>query len=569
MLVLIVIVPALAVLVRAHPASAATWQPAFNQDFPDPFVLHANGVYYAYSTQVGLLNVPYVASTNGLQWSSPMGDAMPTLPSWGRFGTTWAPTVARNAAGQYVMFYAAMDAATGTECIGEAQSGSPVGPFVDESSSPVLCDAAHGGDIDPSIFVDPTTGQNYLIWKLNANVIGEPTSLWATTLSPNFTITGTPSDLLTDDQSWQGGNIEGPAMLEENGTYYVFYSGNDYNSANYAIGYATCASPLGPCTDNVNNPVIVSDGAMSGPGGPTLYLGPTGLELGFSAWDGTVGYGDGGSRAMYTASVTFHHGVPRFDPLQQASSDSSYWLFGANGDVDDFNAPSDGATAAAPLAPVVGDGSTPDGGGYWTVAADGAVDAYGDAANFGGMEGTPLNKSIVGMAATPDGGGYWLVASDGGVFTFGDATYDGSMGGLPLNQPIVGMAADAASGGYWLVAADGGIFSFDAPFFGSTGSIRLNRPIVGMAATPDGGGYWLVASDGGIFTFGDAPFYGSTGNIRLDKPVTGMAATPDGAGYWLVASDGGIFTFGDAGFAGSTGGSLNWAPMVGVAASPR
>ncbi len=565
----IVIVPALFVLTGADPASAATWQPALNRDFPDPAVLHVNGAYYAYSTQVVYLDVPYVTSTNGVQWSPSLGVAMPALPSWASFGATWAPTVARDAAGRYVMFYAALDAATGTECIGEADSASPTGPFIDADSGPVICDPAGGGDIDPYIFADPSTGQDYLIWKLNANIVGEPTSLWATTLSPNFTITGTPSQLLTDDQSWQAGNIEGPAMVEEDGTFYLFYSANDYNSANYAIGYATCTSPLGPCADSVNNPVIVSGGGMSGPGGPSLYFGPTGLEMGFSAWEGTVGYGAGGYRAMYTASVTFQHGVPHFDPLQQDHTESSYWVFGANGDVHDFNAPSDGSTPARPLAPVVGAASTPDGGGYWTVAADGAVNAYGDAQNFGGMEGTPLNRSIVGMAATPDGGGYWLVASDGGVFSFGDAPYDGSMGGVPLNRPIVGMAADAASGGYWLVAADGGIFSFDAPFFGSTGAIRLNEPIVGMASSPDSGGYWLVASDGGIFTFGDAPFYGSTGNIRLDKPVRGMAPTPDGSGYWLVASDGGIFTFGDAGFAGSTGGDLNGAPMVALAASLR
>jgi len=37
------------------------------------------------------------------------------------------------------------------------------------------------------------------------------------------------------------------------------------------------------------------------------------------------------------------------------------------------------------------------------------------------MGGQPLNKPIVGMAATPDGNGYWMVASDGGIFAFGDA----------------------------------------------------------------------------------------------------------------------------------------------------
>ena len=51
-----------------------------------------------------------------------------------------------------------------------------------------------------------------------------------------------------------------------------------------------------------------------------------------------------------------------------------------------------------------------------------------------------VERPIVGMAATPDGGGYWEVASDGGIFAFGDAQFHGSMGGEPLNKPVVGIA---------------------------------------------------------------------------------------------------------------------------------
>jgi hypothetical protein len=65
------------------------------------------------------------------------------------------------------------------------------------------------------------------------------------------------------------------------------------------------------------------------------------------------------------------------------------------------------------------------------------------------------------------GQGYWLVASDGGIFAFGDAPYDGSEGGQHLNEPVVGMGAPPKAPGYWLVAADGGVFAFDSPFFGS------------------------------------------------------------------------------------------------------
>jgi hypothetical protein len=78
--------------------------------------------------------------------------------------------------------------------------------------------------------------------------------------------------------------------------------------------------------------------------------------------------------------------------------------------------------------------------GYWEVASDGGIFAFGDAQYYGSEGGQPLNKPILSMAATPDGKGYWEVASDGGIFAFGDAQYYGSMGGQPLNKPILGMA---------------------------------------------------------------------------------------------------------------------------------
>jgi hypothetical protein len=218
--------------------------------------------------------------------------------------------------------------------------------------------------------------------------------------------------------------------------------------------------------------------------------------------------------------------------------------------------------------PIVGMAPTSNGHGYWNVASDGGLFAFGNAAFHGSMGGQPLNRPVVGMAATPDGGGYWEVASDGGLFAFGDAGFYGSTGNLVLNRPVVGMAATPDGHGYWLVASDGGLFAFgDAGFYGSTGNLVLNRPVVGMAATRDGHGYWLVASDGGVFAFGDAVFYGSTGNLVLNRPVVGLAATPSGHGYWFVASDGGLFAYGDARFFGSMGGQPLNLPVVGMAAN--
>jgi len=249
-----------------------------------------------------------------------------------------------------------------------------------------------------------------------------------------------------------------------------------------------------------------------------------------------------------------------------------YWEVASDGGVFAFgSAGFFGSTGALRLArPVVGMASTPDHGGYWLVASDGGVFAFGDAGFFGSTGALHLRAPVVGMAATPDGRGYWLVASDGGVFAFGDAAFAGSTGALHLRAPVVGMAAGPDAGGYRLVASDGGIFAFgDAPFEGSTGGLTLARPIVGMA-TPSGSadGYWLVASDGGVFAFGTAPFEGSMGGHTLGRPIVGLASSHSGAGYWLAASDGGIFAFGDAPFEGSTGGLALVAPMVGMAAGP-
>ena len=82
---------------------------------------------------------------------------------------------------------------------------------------------------------------------------------------------------------------------------------------------------------------------------------------------------------------------------------------------------------------------------------------------------------------TPDGGGYWLVASDGGIFAYGDAQFYGSTGGIHLDQPIVGMAAMPDGAGYWFTAADGGLFDYGtAPFLGAAAGTGIGT-VVGMA----------------------------------------------------------------------------------------
>ena len=46
---------------------------------------------------------------------------------------------------------------------------------------------------------------------------------------------------------------------------------------------------------------------------------------------------------------------------------------------------------------------------------------------------------MVGLQATPTGRGYWMVAADGGIFAFGDAAFLGSTGAIRLNAPVVSL----------------------------------------------------------------------------------------------------------------------------------
>lgn len=171
----------------------------------------------------------------------------------------------------------------------------------------------------------------------------------------------------------------------------------------------------------------------------------------------------------------------------------------------------------------------------WQVTDQGEVIALADAPHLGDAsalavsseaQAAALNFPIVGMAVTPSGDGYWLVASDGGIFAFGDAVFHGSTGNIVLNQPIVGMSPDPSGTGYWLVASDGGIFAFGgAPYLGSTGAIALNERIATMLAGSEG--YSLIAEDGGMFNYGP-PYIGSAATVPHNGMIVGAASWLEG-----------------------------------------
>jgi len=265
-------------------------------DFPDPDVILAGHTYYAYATNSVAGNIQMIASSDLVHWVA-VGNALPSLPSWAAPNLTWAPAVAA-LNGHFELYYAVDVAGTSDECISVATSSAPGGPFIDKSTGPLECQKNLGGSIDPSVFV-ASTGTPYLVWKS-----GGPGSsaIWSQQLDASgttFSAGTTPTLLLTPDQRWESGTVEAPDMVSTGGRFFLFFSGNDWNSANYGVGAASCSGPLGPCTDTASSPILGSGGAIDGPGGESVFTDPSGnFYIAFHAWvPGAVGFPN--SRDLY------------------------------------------------------------------------------------------------------------------------------------------------------------------------------------------------------------------------------------------------------------------------------
>jgi hypothetical protein len=113
------------------------------------------------------------------------------------------------------------------------------------------------------------------------------------------------------------------------------------------------------------------------------------------------------------------------------------------------------------------------------LGADGGIFSFGNAGFYGSIPrlGTApagssspklLNAPIVGFVPSADGGGYFMVALDGGVFAFGDAKFEGSCPGMGgCSGVAVAVMPDASGNGYWLVTATGRVYAFgDAVNYG-------------------------------------------------------------------------------------------------------
>jgi beta-xylosidase len=322
----------LALAPTGAPAAERPFVPVYQSDFPDPFIVEHKGEFVAFSTNSGGANLPMIASRDLISWAPVMDparpkkrlDAMPALAPWVKAGRTWAPEVMR-VGDKWLLYYTANHRKRDLQCVGVAAANDTRGPFLDTSAEPLVCQFELGGTIDAHPFKD-ADGKLYLYYKSDANnpKVGKQTAIWVQPLSPDGTrLTGAPVSLLTNDKPWEAHVIEAPTMVRRpDGGYTMFFSANHFGweahqrLSPYAMGYANCTGPLGPCTDAPDSPILYSyndksAGCLSGPGHQMVFEAGGRRFIAFHAWAATGGCGNlNKGRFMYIAPLGWNGTKP-------------------------------------------------------------------------------------------------------------------------------------------------------------------------------------------------------------------------------------------------------------------
>lgn len=271
-------------------------------DFADPHVIVHDGTSYAFGTNGPAGTVQVIRSRDLGAWAV-LPPALPSVAAWAQPGWTWAPAVAR-VGDRFVLYYTVRAKDSGKQCISSATSIAPQGPYVDDSLGPLVCQTELGGSIDPSPYRDEI-GFLHLTWKSEDETVGGRAQLWTQLLSSDGrTLFGPATPLLQAERDWERKTIENPSMTKIGDRWVLLYSANRWNTSDYALAYATCASAIGPCERPERTIIRTSSGREQGPGGGQFFLDGGGrLMVAYAAWDaGQVGYPN--SRRLHVVPAT-------------------------------------------------------------------------------------------------------------------------------------------------------------------------------------------------------------------------------------------------------------------------
>lgn len=290
--------------------------------FGDPYVLLASdGRYYMYGTGAGAVDGFCAYSSDDLIDWKPEGQVYRgNVPGSWAVANFWAPEVyERN--GKYYMFFSADWKENPTNelenfRIGVAVADKPTGPFKEMSDRP-LFDPGYPV-IDGNLLQD-SDGRFYLYysrccykhpvesevatWAREKGMFKEIEESWiyGVELKPDLSgIIGEPVLILrppvTNDDpqaEWESRSVtsgevnrrwtEGSYIFKKGDLFYMMYSANYFGGKNYAVGYATSGSPLGPFVKSANNPVLQKNvekgGIVTGTGHNSVTYSKDGKQM--------------------------------------------------------------------------------------------------------------------------------------------------------------------------------------------------------------------------------------------------------------------------------------------------
>lgn len=272
-------------------------------DFPDPFIVRDGDRYLAFGTNGPAGTIQFLSSPDLERWSVG-GSALVGVPRWAAPGFSWAPSVLA-VPGGFRLYYTVRHAGWGVQCVTVASATAAGGPYVDDSLGPLVCQRELGGSIDPSPFRG-NDGRPHLVWKSEGETVGRVGQIWSQGLAPDgLSMVGAPRRLIDADREWEDGIIEAPSMAPVAGTWLLLYSGNSWNSSRYAVGYALCYGPQGPCgKPEGDNLALRSTYVVEGPGSAEMFRTPDReLKVAYAGWDvGEVGHPN--PRRLHLAPVS-------------------------------------------------------------------------------------------------------------------------------------------------------------------------------------------------------------------------------------------------------------------------
>ncbi len=237
--------------------------PVVPGDHPDPTIVKVGDTFWASATSGEWSpQFPLFWSTDLVHWI-PSGSIFPAQPTWAE-GAFWAPELVHDeVSGCFVAWYVGKKRG-GPLCIAVATAPAANGPYADRG--PLVCE--QDGSIDPC-FARDEHGAPFLIWKEDGNSQQRPTPIWAQALSDDLLhLRGEKVQLITNDQPWEEGVVEGPYILRHGGWFYMFYAGNACcgRECKYAEGVARAERLLGPWEKCPANPILGSNDNWRCPG---------------------------------------------------------------------------------------------------------------------------------------------------------------------------------------------------------------------------------------------------------------------------------------------------------------